>query len=129
MLRQLLALLQPQTNKDTLADLLSTKQGQEELLGVAAAKLPTPAAILADINHVLSYSTSADYQIWAREVWSNILNDLDKLLNPKATKEEIDFYRGRVSQGLTTLRISHRARFNEDQMRKQAQFTAKAARS
>lgn len=121
MLNKILRFVKPSRPTETLADLLKNSSQREEFLGVAKLTPPSTEQILQDINHVLAYSQTQDYRVWAQEAWSKALIHLDKLLDPQASQETISFHRGALSASLDLLRMSHIARLSEGQMKKRAE--------
>lgn len=109
-------------NKKTLGDILAVPDNRDILLGIKRIIPPSNEKILADIDHAIRYSTTEDYEIWSKEVWSNVLINLDKLLVDDISPQEIDFHRGSIHQALEILRISHKARLNRDDVSRRTNF-------
>lgn len=109
MLNNLLTRLLGRSNKETIADILAIPDNRETLLGVRRVAPPSPEQIIGDINRVVNYARTEDYSIWAKEAWSDAIECLDKIMDPKTPPEEIDFYRGGFAKCVEMLRISYRA--------------------
>lgn len=111
-----------------LADLLSRPTLQEEFLGVAEFKMPTPDKIIADAARLQQYAKSEAYTVFAKEVWARSLGHLDKILDSKTPPDQLAFHRGALSASLDLLRLSYQAKQAKEQLESQSQ-TAPSRRS
>lgn len=109
MLKRLLTLLSAKSSRETLADILALPDNRETILGVRRVVPPAPEQIIGDINRVVNYARSEDYEIWAKEAWSGALDCLDKIIDSRSTDAEVNFYRGGLAKTIDLLRISYKA--------------------
>ena len=80
------------------------------MLGVKRTVSVSPDRIKADTDRAIRYSQSSDYTVFAKEVWADVLDSMDKLMRSDLSDREIDFHRGRMNASLDHLRISYKAR-------------------
>jgi hypothetical protein len=95
--------------KNTLAAILSDPFQREGFLGVRRDPAPSPERIIQDNERVIRYARTDEYSVWANEAWANVLNCVDKLIDPNLPAEEVDFYRGSLAARIDDLRISYKA--------------------
>ncbi len=93
-----------------LSDLLSNPDMREDFLGVKSAYLPTPEKIISDAANLQKYANSADYKVFAKEVWARSLKHLDAILAPDTSADKLAYHRGALSSNLDLLRLSYQAR-------------------
>lgn len=99
-----------------LADLLSKPTLQEEFLGVAETRLPTPEKMIADAARLQQYAKSESYTVFAKEAWARSLGHLDKILDSKTPHDQLAFHRGALSASLDLLRLSYQAKQAKEQL-------------
>lgn len=97
-------------NSKLLAQILAEVSNREEMLGMKAPIIPTPEGIKVDATKILKYTDSNGYKKFAEEAWARVIEGLDKILNPKTTKDQRDFYCGEVNATLNLLRLSYQAK-------------------
>lgn len=98
------------SNRETLREILESPMNRETLLGVQRIQPPKPEKIKGDLDKVISYSRTTDYEIFASEIWHEVQECIDKITDKSITSSQVDFYRGALSQTLKILRISFKAR-------------------
>ena len=97
-------------NGQLLAKILAEASNREEMLGMKAPVIPTPEGIKVDAAKILKYTESTGYTKFAEEAWARVIDGLDKILNPKTSHEQRDFYCGAVNETLNLLRLSYQAK-------------------
>lgn len=97
------------SRKATLAQILEEPFHREGFLGFRRDAMPNPDQIVRDNDRVIVYARSDDYAVWANEQWALILQAIDKLMDPDLEATQVDFYRGKLAQGVDSLRISYKA--------------------
>ena len=107
-----------------LAELLTKKPMQEDLLGVSNIPNPTEQDISSDASRILQYSYSEDYKTFAKEAWARVLTEMDVVLSPKSNSDQIHTARGAIRATLDLLRLSYQARFTKDRMDQRKKQTA-----
>jgi hypothetical protein len=95
---------------DELAKLLGDSRNVEMFLGVKDPIIPTQEDIRRDAAKLVRYSTTADYKVFADEVFSRVLAHLDVMMDERATKERVDYHRGAAKEALDLLRLSYQAK-------------------
>lgn len=103
-------------NNETLAAILARQENKESLLGVKFEVPPTQERVRRDVDRVLRYSQSGDYEIWAKEAWSSVLESIDKLIDQNTTETQVDFHRGALAQTMKLLQVSYKARMAKDRI-------------
>lgn len=111
-----------------LAELLSKRNNQEDLLGVSNTHLPSPQELMTDATRLLKYSHDADYQVFAKEAWARVITELDKILDPRTSVDQIQNSRGALRATLDLLRLSYQARFAKEGLEKEQSQNASLAR-
>lgn len=114
MFRWIKSWVTPSHKGETISEILSDKKNRETLLGVLDQIAPSREQMERDSIHVINYSNSTDYSVFAKEAWSEIIKDIDELMNDELSDREIDFYRGKLSATVDLLRISYMARKAKD---------------
>lgn len=94
---------------ELLANILAKENNREELLGIKEALVPTPEGIRIDATKIKAYTDSDGYKRFADNAWSQIVFSLDKILDPKTSRDQRDFYCGEVNATLNLLRLSYQA--------------------
>lgn len=97
-------------NSKLLASILAEADNREGMLGMKAPVIPTPEGIKIDAAKILKYTDSTGYKKFAEEAWARVIEGMDKILNPKTTKDQRDFYCGEVNATLNLLRLSYQAK-------------------
>jgi hypothetical protein len=97
-------------NSKLLANILAEANNREEMLGMKPPVIPTPDGIRVDAAKILKYTDSNSYKKFADEAWARVIEGLDKILNPKTTRDQRDFYCGEVNATLNLLRLSYQAK-------------------
>lgn len=98
---------------EDLASLLSSALAREDFLGMKQLRPPSTKQQLNDVNHVINYAKTDDYQVWAQEAWSQVLNCVDKLTTSTLTNTEVNYYRGALAQTIKLLQVSYQALYNK----------------
>jgi hypothetical protein len=99
-----------------LAELLNRKNNREDLLGVSPVGMPQPNDILRDSARILQYSLSDDYKTFANEAWARVITELDKIIDPRTSVDQIQNARGALRATLDLLRLSYQARFTKEKL-------------
>ncbi len=93
-----------------LTDLLASNSLREEVLGVKNTRVPTPEQMLNDTANLINYTNQPEYQVFAKEAWAHVLLDLDTILDPKSTNDQVNTARGAMRATLDLLRKSYQAK-------------------
>ena len=99
-----------------LAELLSKKHNREDLLGVSPVGMPQSNDLQRDAARILQYSLSDDYKTFANEAWARVITELDTILNPRTSIDQIQNARGALRATLDLLRLSYQARFAKERL-------------
>lgn len=106
-----------------LTDLLSSPDGRESVLGVQRSSRPTQEQIMSDVSRMVQHTRTEDYKVWAQRVWAEILAFQDKILDPRTTPDNLQFYRGAYAASLKLLRLSYEAVGIQERLRKETQLS------
>lgn len=113
MVRILSALLTKLTgteNTQVISAILAEHANREELLGIKPPIIPTIDGIKVDAAKIAKFSDSDVYKPFAKEAWARVIGYLDKILDPKRSNEERQYYCGAVKATLDLLRLSYEAK-------------------
>lgn len=110
MLSLLKSLFVKSDNSKLIAQILSEVNNREELLGMKPPVIPTPDGIKVDASRILKYTDTQGYKTWAEEAWARVIQNLDKILDVRTTKDQRDYYCGAVNESLNLLRLSYLAK-------------------
>jgi hypothetical protein len=99
-----------------LAELLNKKHNREDLLGGSPRGMPQPSDLLRDSARILQYANSEDYKTFANEAWARVITELDKILDPRTSIDQIQNARGALRATLDLLRLSYQARFTKEKL-------------
>ncbi len=94
----------------TLSEILKGEGNQAMLLGAQRIVVDREKESERDAVRVLAYSKSADYAVWAGEVWRSACSCISILTKNNLPDNEAAFYRGMLAQALDDLKISYEAR-------------------
>ena len=110
MLKKVWSKLLAPSPSDILARILETKDNQDYFLGIKPPRIPDSKEITNDADKIIRHGKSQDYQVWAQEAWSRVIEACDKLMTPDLEPREADFYRGCLYQAIDLLKISSKAK-------------------
>jgi hypothetical protein len=106
-----------------LTDILSSPNGRESMLGVQRASRPTQEQLMADVSRMVQHTRTEDYKVWAQRVWVEVLAFQDKILDPRTTPDNLQFYRGAYAASLKLLRLSYEAVGIQERLKKETQLS------
>lgn len=106
----------PSDEMQLLAELLTQTSAREDLLGVKEARLPSPERLLNDTANFLKYTQESEYKQFAKEAWAHVLLELDALLDPRSTPDQVQNARGAVRASLNLLRKSYQVKKQYEDM-------------
>lgn len=99
-----------------LGELLGQDSLREEFLGAKLPRQPSPNQLLNDTANYVKYTQSAEYKVWAKEAWAQVLYEFDTILDPKSTVDQVNNARGAARATLDLLRKSYHARQTYDSL-------------
>lgn len=99
------------SQNDLISSILAQPANRESLLGTQPPNIPSPEGIRQDAANILKYTTGKGYKKFAEEAWSQIISGIDKILDPRTSRDQRDFYCGEVNATLNLLRMSAKAQY------------------
>ena len=113
------------SKRETIGDILSRPEAGEDILGMRKIVPPTHDRMVSDAGKLVRHSNSADYEIWAKEVWAKAADIIDRLTDPRTPQAQAEFERGRLASILECLRLSEKTRILLDNLKSQENGTVK----
>lgn len=102
-----------------LAEVLAREANQKDLLGMSTPKNPTVDQVIIDAAKLMEYGFSSDYKVFAKEAWSRVLVELDKILDERTPADQVNNARGALRATLDLLRLSYQARITKESLEKE----------